>query len=151
MACEAFHRGAPSSLGECAVTAPRAPTAGARARAVCRAPGRRGARRRRARRCAAPIASVRRGRAIGPPPRPARRPACADPTAARGSRLAPPAAADGKTVKLSFKLPYRVHFGQDICIVGSSEALGNWDPSRGVGLRWSEGDVWEVEFEVSAG
>jgi hypothetical protein len=59
--------------------------------------------------------------------------------------------AGNKKVRLSFKLPYRTHFGQDICIVGSSDALGAWDPSKGVGLRWSEGDVWEVDFEVSAG
>ncbi|GBF93228.1 20S proteasome subunit beta [Raphidocelis subcapitata] len=67
---------------------------------------------------------------------------------------APPKAPAGmanKKIKLSFKLPYRCHFGQDLCIVGSSEDLGNWDPRRGVGMQWSEGDVWQVEFEVSAG
>jgi hypothetical protein len=63
----------------------------------------------------------------------------------------PPPHAVNKKLKLSFKLPYRCHFGQDICIVGSSEDLGNWDPRRGVGMQWSEGDVWQVEFDVSAG
>jgi len=56
-----------------------------------------------------------------------------------------------KKVKLSFKLPYRVNFGQDICLVGSSDVLGNWDPRHGVGMQWSEGDVWQVDLEVSAG
>jgi hypothetical protein len=79
------------------------------------------------------------------------RPAAAsNPTPELSPKPSPPPAAN-KKVKLSFKLPYRVDFGQDICIVGSSDALGNWDPRKGVAMRWSEGDTWEVDFEVTAG
>lgn len=59
--------------------------------------------------------------------------------------LYPPA---GKKVKLSFKLPYRTNFGQDVAIVGSTEELGSWDPRRGLGMQWSEGDIWVCDFEV---
>jgi len=54
-------------------------------------------------------------------------------------------------VKLSFKLPYRCSFGQEIAIVGSGESLGNWDVHQAKPMHWTDGDVWEVEFEVSAG
>ncbi|WIA39587.1 hypothetical protein OEZ86_005671 [Tetradesmus obliquus] len=54
-------------------------------------------------------------------------------------------------VKLSFKLPYRCSFGQEICLVGSGEALGNWSVENGKRMHWTDGDVWEVDFEVSAG
>jgi hypothetical protein len=36
-------------------------------------------------------------------------------------------------------------------MVGSNELLGNWDPKRGMGMRWSEGDVWVADFEVPPG
>lgn len=35
-------------------------------------------------------------------------------------------------------------------MVGSTDTLGNWDPQRGVGMQWSEGDVWYVDLEVPA-
>ncbi len=57
----------------------------------------------------------------------------------------------GKRVKVSFKLPYRCSFGQEICIVGSGDKLGNWQVQNGVKMQWSENDVWQVEFEVTAG
>lgn len=56
-----------------------------------------------------------------------------------------------RTVKLSFQVPYRVNYGQDVAMVGSTDVLGNWDPSHGVGMRWTEGDVWHVDLEVTAG
>ena len=54
-------------------------------------------------------------------------------------------------VKLSFKLPYRCSFGQELAIVGSGEALGNWDVQHAKRMHWTSGDVWEVDFEVSTG
>ncbi|KAI8467083.1 MAG: carbohydrate-binding-like protein [Monoraphidium minutum] len=54
-------------------------------------------------------------------------------------------------VKLSFRIPYRTDYGQHIAMVGSNELLGNWDPQRGVGMQWSEGDVWVADFEVAPG
>jgi hypothetical protein len=54
-------------------------------------------------------------------------------------------------VRLSFRIPYRTSFGQDIAMVGSTDELGNWDPREGISMTWSEGDVWHVDFEVAAG
>jgi hypothetical protein len=53
-------------------------------------------------------------------------------------------------MRLSFKLPYRVNFGQNLCLVGQGEALGNWDPNQGKRMEWSQGDVWTVQLELSA-
>lgn len=54
-------------------------------------------------------------------------------------------------VKLSFKLPYRCSFGQELCLVGSGEFLGNWSVENGKRMHWTDGDVWTVDFEVWAG
>jgi len=61
----------------------------------------------------------------------------------------PPGPAPQK-VRLTFRIPYRTAFGQDVAMVGSTDTLGNWDPQRGVGMQWSEGDVWYVDLEVPA-
>lgn len=92
--------------------------------------------------------SSSRGHTVAPPARPWSR-AVRTAQAFHG-RTAPSGLAD-KKIKLSFKLPYRTHFGQDIAIVGSSADLGEWDPREAVSMRWSDGDVWECELEVSAG
>ncbi|KAF8058890.1 zinc finger CCCH domain-containing protein 56 [Scenedesmus sp. PABB004] len=67
---------------------------------------------------------------------------------------APPAASavgSINKVKLSFKLPYHCTFGQEVCLVGSGEALGNWSVENAKPMHWTDGDVWEVEFEVTTG
>lgn len=61
------------------------------------------------------------------------------------------ASADAHRVRLAFKLPYRCSFGQELCLVGSGEALGNWSLDSARSMRWTDGDVWQVEFEVTAG
>lgn len=74
---------------------------------------------------------------------------CASPLGPRMRR----AGADGspRRVKLSFKIPYRCSFGQEVCMVGNAREMGRWDVTSGVAMRWTEGDVWTVEFEVDAG
>lgn len=64
---------------------------------------------------------------------------------------ATPAPNSDQNVRLKFKLPYRCNFGQYISIVGSSDTLGNWDPSAGKPMQWTDGDVWTVEFELTPG
>lgn len=59
--------------------------------------------------------------------------------------------AGDRKVKVTFKLPYRCSFGQEICLVGSGENLGNWDVQHGKRMKWTDGDVWQVDFEVSPG
>lgn len=36
-------------------------------------------------------------------------------------------------------------------MVGSGEALGNWNIENGRRMHWTDGDVWQVDFEMSAG
>jgi hypothetical protein len=50
-------------------------------------------------------------------------------------------------IRLNFRIPYRVNFGQSLGIVGTGETLGNW--SKPVALKWGEGDVWSVELNVA--
>lgn len=51
-----------------------------------------------------------------------------------------------QALRLSFRIPYRVNFGQSLGLVGSGESLGNWDPKRTVHMKWSDGDNWTVEL-----
>mmetsp|Transcript_21771 Transcript_21771/g.37131 ORF Transcript_21771/g.37131 Transcript_21771/m.37131 type:complete len:245 (+) Transcript_21771:2-736(+) len=52
-------------------------------------------------------------------------------------------------VMISLKLPYRVHFGQGLAIVGANTELGAWDTARAVRMAWSSGDMWEAELSLS--
>eukprot|EP01023_Acetabularia_acetabulum_P010374 TRINITY_DN14737_c0_g1_i2.p1 TRINITY_DN14737_c0_g1~~TRINITY_DN14737_c0_g1_i2.p1 ORF type:complete len:291 (-),score=47.66 TRINITY_DN14737_c0_g1_i2:357-1229(-) len=55
-----------------------------------------------------------------------------------------------RQVKLSFQLPYRCQFGQQLCIVGNTEHLGLWDVKKGLSMEWSTGDVWKADIELFA-
>ncbi|EFJ52450.1 hypothetical protein VOLCADRAFT_102948 [Volvox carteri f. nagariensis] len=54
-------------------------------------------------------------------------------------------------LRLNFKIPYRVNFGQSLGLVGSGDSLGNWDPKRTVQMKWTDGDWWTVELSISPG
>lgn len=56
---------------------------------------------------------------------------------------------DGMVVKISIQ--YRVTFGDNIKLVGSGPALGDWDPSRALVMTWGEGDVWSAAAELPPG
>lgn len=45
----------------------------------------------------------------------------------------------------------RCSWGQELLLVGSGEALGNWSVENGRRMHWTDGDVWQVDFEVTAG
>ena len=51
---------------------------------------------------------------------------------------------------LSFALPYRCEFGQNLSIIGSTTSLGSWDIDQSVDMEWTDGDVWRVELEIPA-
>lgn len=55
----------------------------------------------------------------------------------------------GPVVKVSFKLPYRCRYGQNLIVVGKGDALGNWEPGEGLQLRWNPGDVWSGEIAIA--
>lgn len=46
---------------------------------------------------------------------------------------------------------HRCSWGQELCLVGSGEALGNWSVENGKRMQWTDGDVWQVDLEVNAG
>ncbi|GFR40228.1 hypothetical protein Agub_g796 [Astrephomene gubernaculifera] len=54
-------------------------------------------------------------------------------------------------LRLNFKLPYRVNFGQSVGLVGSGDTLGNWDPKRRIPMKWTDGDWWIAEVSVAPG
>lgn len=45
-------------------------------------------------------------------------------------------------VKVVLKVPHHVKFGQNVCIAGPTERLGNWAPDSCVLMRWNDGDFW---------
>ncbi|KAG2428603.1 hypothetical protein HYH02_014305 [Chlamydomonas schloesseri] len=55
------------------------------------------------------------------------------------------------TLKLNFKVGYRVNFGQSVAMIGSGDALGNWDPKRSIAMKWTDGDYWTCELNVAPG
>ncbi|KAG2435096.1 hypothetical protein HXX76_007183 [Chlamydomonas incerta] len=36
-------------------------------------------------------------------------------------------------------------------MIGSGDALGNWDPKRSIAMKWTDGDWWTVELNVAPG
>lgn len=57
-------------------------------------------------------------------------------------------ASTSEKVKVSFKFPHHVDFGENICVVGAHDSLGSWDVGSSVPLNWNEGDVWTAELEL---
>lgn len=41
-----------------------------------------------------------------------------------------------------------VDFGDRVCVVGDAEALGNWDPDKGVPMEWTAGDSWTAKVDL---
>lgn len=56
-----------------------------------------------------------------------------------------------KKAKVAFNLPHHVEFGQELCLVGEVEDLGNWSAESCLPLAWHDGDVWTAECELPAG
>lgn len=56
------------------------------------------------------------------------------------------------TYYVSFKMPYKVNYGEEIAIVGNIPELGNWTDTSRARLRWTTGDVWvldDIKLEVN--
>lgn len=47
--------------------------------------------------------------------------------------------------------PLQVNFGQEVLLVGSVKALGDWDLATAVPLTWEEGHRWTASVEMPAG
>lgn len=57
-------------------------------------------------------------------------------------------AGSGKVLPVSFKIPYRCNFGQNLAMIGAGETLGDWDASKCVKMQWSDGDLWTAELAL---
>jgi hypothetical protein len=53
-------------------------------------------------------------------------------------------------IPVGFLTKRRVQFGLELAVVGETDALGAWDPSLAVPLRWCDGDVWVGSAAVPA-
>ena len=53
-------------------------------------------------------------------------------------------------MKLKFVVGYRTDWGQQLCVVGSSKELGEWDFKKAVPMTPSSGELWELEMEISS-
>merc|ERR1711939_452865 len=42
-------------------------------------------------------------------------------------------------------------FGREVCVVGSAKEFGGWNVDRAFPLKWSKGDVWKGEIEMTPG
>ena len=56
-----------------------------------------------------------------------------------------------KNVKVAFNIHQKIMYGHEVCIVGSAKEFGGWDNERALPLKWSEGDVWKGEVEMTPG
>jgi hypothetical protein len=57
------------------------------------------------------------------------------------------ARAGAETAPVKITVKRRVEFGAGFKVVGSDASLGGWDVAQSpAAMRWSEGDVWEVEL-----
>jgi len=54
-------------------------------------------------------------------------------------------------VRVTFTIPFRCAFGDNMKVVGGGSGLGNWNVREGLPLTWQEGDVWIGEAELSDG
>lgn len=57
---------------------------------------------------------------------------------------------DDAYVKVSFSVPYRCEFGQNLSLVGSVSSLGEWDLQSCTDMSWSDGDIWRADLEFLA-
>jgi len=62
------------------------------------------------------------------------------------------ASAGAVAARSTFTVPdFGVAFGEHLRLVGSSTALGDWQPNEGLALEWSEGNNWTASVELPAG
>ena len=60
-------------------------------------------------------------------------------------------AVNGVKLVVDFEVHYDTTFGEDVCIVGSHDALGAWDLDKAAAMTWTEGSVWKLAVELPAG
>eukprot|EP00882_Tetradesmus_deserticola_P003190 GHRQ01003381.1.p1 GENE.GHRQ01003381.1~~GHRQ01003381.1.p1 ORF type:complete len:108 (+),score=33.10 GHRQ01003381.1:230-553(+) len=51
-------------------------------------------------------------------------------------------------VPVRFRIRKKIEYGERLKIVGNQAALGSWDVSKALELKWHEGDLWVGSAEV---
>jgi hypothetical protein len=51
-------------------------------------------------------------------------------------------------VRAAFNIACDAGFGEEVRVVGNVKALGEWDPSEAVSMKWTDGNVWVAELGV---
>jgi len=51
-------------------------------------------------------------------------------------------------LKIVFSLPFRTTYGQSLLIVGATPELGQWDPARGLRMRYQANGFWKAEIDL---
>ena len=57
---------------------------------------------------------------------------------------------DGDAVVVQLAIHAQLGYGNDLVVVGSPAAFGEWAPDRALRLSWSDGDVWTGEATIPA-
>ena len=63
----------------------------------------------------------------------------------------PGAGTADSTGSVRFTCVAKCDFGASVVVTGSMDALGNWDPMRGLQLEWSEGHAWCADASLPIG
>jgi len=75
-------------------------------------------------------------------------------TFARNPSRTHPAASARRVASASATVSFEIHaqleYGDGLRVTGNVPALGDWDLSRGLVLRWTEGNVWVGRFDVES-
>lgn len=45
----------------------------------------------------------------------------------------------------------QVDYGEKLRLVGNQPFLGNWDPTKGAKMTWSEGNLWQTNADIAIG
>ena len=53
-------------------------------------------------------------------------------------------------VKVSFSVPYRCEYGQNLSLVGSVSTLGGWNLQGCTDMSWNDGDIWRADLDFPA-
>ena len=56
-----------------------------------------------------------------------------------------------KNVKVAFEIHSKVKYGHEIAIMGGAKEFGAWNPDDAMPLKWTKGDIWEGEVEMTPG
>lgn len=49
-----------------------------------------------------------------------------------------------QTYFVTFRINYKVNYGEELSIVGDIPELGNWHNTHRARMKWSEGDIWAL-------